>query len=228
MSVILLPRPLTYSAIRHEIPHVFGGLHASGAAEQKSGVSSHSADELDPVTLASLSEIEQESVAALRMVGALVRFANAGPMVDKNKIVIIVGKNWSGDDHDLERALDLSTLGALYVFGSERVTDESLDKLRKLRPEVDIQRGPEVWFGISARAHPKGLEIKSIFPGSPADRAGILKNDVLLEFAGQPVPSIEAWPPLMLPLKPGQKVNATLLRDGETHEVIVDLDERHY
>jgi S1-C subfamily serine protease len=46
-----------------------------------------------------------------------------------------------------------------------------------------------------------------------------------VEFSGKPVPNFQAFRALMLPLKPGQKVGAKVLRDQKTLEITVELGE---
>jgi S1-C subfamily serine protease len=114
---------------------------------------------------------------------------------------------------------------ALYVIGTEHVSDASLDALRKALPTVKIERRSEALFGVDVAKHPQGVEIVNVLPGSPADRAGIRSGDVLVEFAGEAVPSSDSLQRVMLPLKAGQKVTAKLERGSQTLSVVVLLEE---
>ncbi|GIW80012.1 MAG: hypothetical protein KatS3mg105_1819 [Gemmatales bacterium] len=61
-----------------------------------------------------------------------------------------------------------------------------------------------------------GLVIDEVQPGSAAEKAGIQKNDVLLEFAGKPVPSdIERFAHLLDTIDGSKPVDAIILRKGK-------------
>ncbi len=60
-----------------------------------------------------------------------------------------------------------------------------------------------------------GLLVVSIEPGSPAERAGLQVGDVIAEFAGQPIPSIDALHKLLTDSRIGNKTAMTVVRHTE-------------
>jgi len=69
------------------------------------------------------------------------------------------------------------------------------------------------------------VHLKSVAADSPAARAGLRAGDVLREFAGKPVPDFQTLQSLLRPLKPGQKVDAKVLREKKTITLSVELGE---
>ena len=55
----------------------------------------------------------------------------------------------------------------------------------------------------------------SIEPGSPAERAGLQVGDVIAEFAGQPIPSIDALHKLLTDSRIGNSTAMTVIRHAE-------------
>ncbi|MBD3299936.1 MAG: trypsin-like serine protease [Candidatus Moranbacteria bacterium] len=66
----------------------------------------------------------------------------------------------------------------------------------------------------------------AVLPSSPADKADILENDLILEIDGEKI--TESYTPAnaISDKKPGDTVNLKILRDGEIIEKEVELEER--
>jgi Do/DeqQ family serine protease len=64
-----------------------------------------------------------------------------------------------------------------------------------------------------------GLVVKSIFPESPAHRAGIAEGDVLLAIDGRPLPSTNAYRLMLKSFSAGQRLKLRLWRDGAAQDV---------
>ncbi len=89
--------------------------------------------------------------------------------------------------------------------------------LAELTPE--IAEG----FGLS---NTNGVLIERVFPGSPADRAGLKRNDVVVEFDGQPVTDREKFRLHVADTPTGKRVAIVVLRDGKRVPLTVSLSER--
>lgn len=66
----------------------------------------------------------------------------------------------------------------------------------------------------------QGLVLSAVFPNSPAEKAGLLRHDLLLEIDGKAVASdIAALQKDLLERKPGTEIDATVIRKGQRETV---------
>ena len=72
----------------------------------------------------------------------------------------------------------------------------------------------------------KGVIVRSVQDESPAEEAGVRENDVILEFAGQPVRSTRQFSRLVSETPVGRKVAITVNRDGKTVNLTATLRAR--
>jgi S1-C subfamily serine protease len=112
----------------------------------------------------------------------------------------------------------------------ERVVDELLEKGHIARPYLGLAMQP-VAIPASLRSKLKaeltnGLVVVHVEPSSPADRAGILLGDILVELQGKPLEGIESVQQILSSAKIGEKVPVTVLRGGSPTLLNVTLDDR--
>lgn len=111
-----------------------------------------------------------------------------------------------------------------------------------------LKKGGKVshpWLGISGRDVTKplaeqfelpvnsGALIADIFPDSPADKAGLkggrdnpAAGDIIVEFGGAPIKSMEDLVKVLDKYKVGQEVRMIVYRDRQKTEVTIKLEER--
>ena len=68
-----------------------------------------------------------------------------------------------------------------------------------------------------------GIVVQRVSPGGSADEAGILADDRLMLWAGQPLTDVSRWMELMSAHEPGDVVTVTVRRSGAMVEVPVEL-----
>jgi S1-C subfamily serine protease len=122
--------------------------------------------------------------------------------------------------------------------------------LRDLR---EIGRVVRPWIGIQGRAVDArlgsivrlpltpGYLVEIVYDGSPADKAGIrggnlsvvvqgeeylLGGDILTAIAGTPIRTHLDYVSKVKGLRPGQRVRATIVRDGQAREITLTVAER--
>jgi serine protease Do len=71
----------------------------------------------------------------------------------------------------------------------------------------------------------RGVEIKAVKEGSPADRAGILPGDVLLTYNGETLLGVQQLSRLVQETPPGRHVKVQLWRDGKAKMLTVVVGE---
>lgn len=66
----------------------------------------------------------------------------------------------------------------------------------------------------------------AVIPGSPADKAGIVENDIILEINGQKIDTEHPLGNVLANYRPGDTVTVKLWHKGETKDISVVLEER--
>jgi hypothetical protein len=212
------------------VVYSFSSLEFDGTNTQFLKLTNDDIEQLQGV-LDQCAAADQEAILALGKAGAQFEFKPAKPAKDQahdqvgpQLRLIILGKKWKGSDADLRLVATLP-VDALNVRGLGKVSDQALEDLRKARPDIGVDRVPEAFHGATFRTTEKTNQpqVATVLPNSPAARAGFQQGDVILEYAGKPVPDSPAFRAAAFALKPGQKVAAKLLRNGMTLSVTVEL-----
>ncbi|MFN8670712.1 MAG: DegQ family serine endoprotease [Candidatus Sericytochromatia bacterium] len=79
--------------------------------------------------------------------------------------------------------------------------------------------------GLKVENPNSGIVVGDIFKGSPADKAGIKRYDVILELNGKEVTDVSAFRNTIAASNPGEKQILTVLRDGKKVKVEIKLGE---
>jgi serine protease Do len=83
----------------------------------------------------------------------------------------------------------------------------------------DIAEG----FGIPGQ---QGVLITNVVKGLPADKAGLRRNDVIVEYEGEPVNDVAKFRLKVADSPPGKRASIVVLRDGKRVPITVTLAER--
>ena len=112
----------------------------------------------------------------------------------------------------------------------ERVTDELLAKGRVSRGYLGVGTQQvsllNAWVTKMNLSFSSGLLISSLAPGGPAEQAGVLIGDVLIELDGQPCRDMGDLHAALGSTSIGQPLPITLIRGGERHACTVTVGER--
>jgi serine protease Do len=92
---------------------------------------------------------------------------------------------------------------------------------------VQVNRDPVTDDVAKALGLPSadGAMLSTVRPGGPADKAGLQRGDVIVEFNGRPVPDSDALVDMVVGTKPGSSVPVTIFRKKERQTLNVTVDE---
>lgn len=111
----------------------------------------------------------------------------------------------------------------------------AMDVADQLKDGGQVQRG---WLGVEMYPpfnenrelaeslgldRPEGALIARVFEDSPAAKAGIQADDVIVEFNGRTVRRYSDLPPLVGRIRPGNSVDLVVIRDGEEVDLEVTI-----
>lgn len=109
---------------------------------------------------------------------------------------------------------------------------------RKTEPRKAEPKASRPWLGISPDDLPdelraqldlaegEGLLVTQVMPGSPAEKAGLKKNDILTKIDGKAVKGEESLAAFMASAKIGQEATLTVLRKAKEQKIQVTVGEK--
>ena len=157
---------------------------------------------------------------SIRLDLALYPGFSGGPLVSADGKVL--GLNTNGFGRGRAVTIPVSTVN--------RVVDELLDKGYIARPYLGIAMQP-VAVPDALRSKLKtsaegGLMVLHVEPAGPADNAGIVMGDVIVELQGKPALDTEHVQDVLASAKVNEKIKTTLIRGGSPVELSITLGER--
>jgi serine protease Do len=112
--------------------------------------------------------------------------------------------------------------------------DVAMNAVQQLKATGRVSRG-QLGVGIDAidrdkaqvlgLADTRGALINNVQPGSPAEKAGLERMDVIRAFNGIAINNASDLPPLVGALSPGSRAKLSIVRDGKPRELSVVLSE---
>ncbi len=106
-----------------------------------------------------------------------------------------------------------------------------IDTIKRVIPILVSGNSERGWFGAAVRpaspretaelghSNPSAVIIEEVFDPSPASKAGVRANDLILRVGDQEIPNFIAFRRQLLSLRPGNTLELTILRDGEQIEI---------
>jgi len=138
----------------------------------------------------------------LKIVGVLVALAGAAALA-----LVLAGKGY------------LSLGSPVFAQGRPGELERSARSLMTL-----AGRGAEIGVRVG-ESSTTGVVIEEVQPDSPAEKAGLKRADVVVEFDGERVRSTRQFSRLVAETPPGRSVTATIMRDGEKKELRITPSE---
>ncbi len=125
---------------------------------------------------------------------------------------------------DVASKIDVADEARVVNF-AERIARAIADRPARLTyvrsappPKVAQGDGNGAWFGSipdMSAAGVVGVRLMGVTPGSPADKAGVRKGDVVVEFGGVEVKDLYQYTDALRAHKPGDEVKVVVERDGK-------------
>jgi len=117
---------------------------------------------------------------------------------------------------------------AIPINTAKRVADEIIRTGKVVYPYIGIRTQflyPEVSV-IENLPHVLGQYVASVEPGTPAEKAGLRRGDIIIAIDGQRITNESMFVELLREHKPGDKITLTIRRDGRNITKEVTLTER--
>jgi serine protease Do len=130
----------------------------------------------------------------------------------------------------------MAGVGVMVLVAAPFLLERADSELRaQSRPDgrgrdLTILAGRGAELGVSVRdveqaeASPErttGVLIEDVRPGGPADKAGLKRSDVIVEFDGEQVRSARQFTRIVQETASGRTVKATIVRDGQRKNVVI-------
>lgn len=143
---------------------------------------------------------------------------SGGPLIDMNGRVVGINTAIVAGGDGIGFAIPVSM--------AERIIEQ-------LKEAGEVTRG---WLGVGIQELgpdlqeyydvPEGVLITEVFPGDPADKAGIEKGDIITAVNGQTVNSPRELSKRIADIAPGSDVELRIVRDGREKEVTATVTTR--
>jgi hypothetical protein len=151
-----------------------------------------------------------------------------------NPILFVFGGGMSDYDRTTDTAdklnyVDMMRLTAfLWDALSQMEPPSAYARVDMGQPSGIVAGGKRAFIGTipDFAADVQGVKIAGTVPGSPADKAGLLEGDIIIFVNGMSVDDLESYSAILKDIKPGDRVDMTILRDGIEIKVSLIAAER--
>src|SRR5262249_22284623 len=96
--------------------------------------------------------------------------------------------------------------------------------LRAADPQPVYANDKGTYLGALFSTSDRGVVVTHIIPGSPAEKAGIQRNDLVLKYGAEEIRDGDRLARLICAGKPGDRVKLSLQRDGKKVETEATLE----
>jgi hypothetical protein len=127
-------------------------------------------------------------------------------------------------DQAIDFLQQLQGVDKLRIYGT-RLTVAGVDRLRQAlaTSDIDVRRG--AFLGVGCQPGAEGCIVYTVRPNSAAEKAGLMMNDVILEYEGQKVADDKTLIARVASNVAGDTVTVKIVRDGQPLSKRVTLGE---
>ena len=116
-------------------------------------------------------------------------------------------------------------------WSEDRVERDELNRdeqARRIQKSIQIRMNA-AFLGVSSRkAEKDGATVLEVTAGSPAEKAGLKKGDIITKINDAKIESPENLFEVIHNYKPGDKIKIVFIRDGKEQSVMATLDKSEY
>ena len=139
------------------------------------------------------------------------------------EVIGITNAKYSGSGNSTEASID--NIGFAIPINSVRsIIDQIIEKGYLTKPFIGVTIST-VTEEIQGYGLPAGASVQSVTEGAPADQAGLQVNDIITSVNGQEITSSQDLVNVVGACEPGDKLELTVYRSGETITVTVIVGE---
>ncbi|HEY2648328.1 MAG TPA: PDZ domain-containing protein [Puia sp.] len=157
-------------------------------------------------------------------------FINGKPLEKFDDQNVIVEKREISGDRDVNGIYSPSPF-RMNPWDDERVERDMKNKdemARKIQKSIQIRMN-SAFLGVSSRKAEKGgATVLEVTEGSPAEKAGIRKADIITKVNDTKIESPEGLFETIHNFKPGDKVKIVFTRDGKEQSAMVTLEKSEF
>ncbi|MFN3690950.1 MAG: S1C family serine protease, partial [Fimbriimonadales bacterium] len=84
-------------------------------------------------------------------------------------------------------------------------------------------RAEHAWLGVDYQGLPTGVVVRRVAYASPAQQAGIQVGDIITQFDNKPIRTTADLTRALYFARPNQRVNLTVIREGQRVQIPVTL-----
>ena len=153
---------------------------------------------------------------------------SGGALLDSTGRVIGVNTAVAGDAQGIGFAIPINIAKPIM---RQAVEGEELSRpwmgvyYLEIDPALVASRDLLIDYGVIVLA-PQGSSDPAVIPGSPAEDAGLVEEDIITAIDGQRIDAMQGLDEILTQYRPGDELILDVLRDGETLEVEIELGTR--
>lgn len=126
---------------------------------------------------------------------------------------LIIGAEFTGGDDSVRQITAVDSLVNLYLTTGQPLSEAAIERLKKARPQLRIDKRGRAFLGVGHNHGPFGITVGSVADGTPAHKGGLLPHDTIIEFAGFPTGAPDDLINAIAKCNPGDEVKVVILRD---------------
>lgn len=170
----------------------------------------------------------RESLEGLIQTDAAINRGNSGgPLLNLNGEVIGVNVAMAGGSENIGFALPSDVVRSVYESVAEHgeIVRPILGvRYLQITEEIAARNNLDIDYGVLiVRGETRGD--LAVIPGSPADKAGLTENDIILEIDGQKLDGSKSLAALLRTYGVGDKITLKVMQDGDEKDVEVELEK---